>query len=162
MSHTLEGTPSVASKRDRDEVDQIHITSPKRRRTSDSSDEEHMLSVTRIPELDTSALSDDENNSEDDNSGLSSSSEWSQFDAQPPPGLDRKARRNWKRQQRRNKSVILQEVYGYKKPRVTKSGEGNKSARSGFRRSVSGRDILIRAARRRFWEARVGKDVSCC
>lgn len=163
LSHTLEGTPSISSKRDRDE--EVTTTSPKRRRTSQSSasdlsdDEKATSSKTNRPsrnhqisQLDTTNLSD----SEDETSALSSSSDYS-FSS-PPPGLDRKARKSWKRHQRRAKSAILQQVYGARKPRVSK----RTAARSGFKRSISGREILIGHARRRFWEGKVYKDVYCC
>ena len=166
-SHTLENTPSVSSKRDREEdedsyVHAIQDASPKRRQTSLSPELERQdTSLARrwnegnfndsshhLSELDTSGLSDD------DTSGFSSSDSWS-FDS-PPPGLDRKGRRNWKRQQRRTTSKSMEGIYGTKKPKV-----GKRSSRSGFRRSVSGRDLLIRHARKRFWEGRLARDVYC-
>ena len=166
------GTPSVASKRDTEEDEEdsyVHIGSvvkaSKRRRTSrplgseeqtlavidPSSGNERLATSPRvIAELDTTGLSDDET------SGFSSSDSWS-LDT-PPPGLDRKGRKNWKRQQRRSKASAMEHTYGNRKPKVGK----RPVARTGFRRSVSGRDVLIGHARRRFWEGRLADEIYCC
>lgn len=164
-SNTLDGTPSISSKRGREEdedqsLQAIPSSVSKRFRRTPSpvaqgqvllrladDDDEPEQSTRYIAELDTSALTDDEN------SGFESSSSWSL--ESPPPGLDRKARKSWKRQQRRAKGRVLEQTYGTK-PRVAK-----RSARPGFKPSLSGRQILIGNARRRFWEGRVAKNVSC-
>lgn len=154
-------TPSIASKRDREEEDNLstHKTpasASKRRRTLSPKAEEQTLVLPKrtqptrtVAELDTSALSDSEEETSD-----SPSSAWS-FDT-PPPNLDRKARKSWKKQQRHaSKSTALQ------KTKKQRGGVSKKTSRSGFKRSVSGRDILISHARKRFWEGKVAKGVSC-
>lgn len=154
-------TPSIASKRDREEDHDLSTrktpaSASKRRRTLSPKAEEQTLVLPKrtqptrtVAELDTSALSDSEEETSD-----SLSSAWS-FDT-PPSNLDRKARKSWKKQQRHaDKSSGLQKT---KKQRGALS---KKTSRSGFKRSVSGRDVLISHARKRFWEGKVAKGVSC-
>ncbi|KAF1355418.1 hypothetical protein BDV97DRAFT_345508 [Delphinella strobiligena] len=155
-------TPSIASKRDREEdhdpsTRKTPATASKRRRTLSPRAESQTSVLPKrsqppraAAELDTSALSDDEYETSD-----SPSSAWS-FET-PPPNLDRKARKSWKKQQRHaDKSTAPQ------KTRRQKGGISKKTSRSGFKRSVSGRDILISHARKRFWDNKVARGVSCC
>lgn len=157
-------TPSIGSKRDCEDDqdhghDNQHAVPSKRRRSNPISRPQGKDLVLRhadVAQLDTTNLSDQDEDDEE-MSGFSSS-EWSL--ESPPPGLDRKARRNWKRQQRRSRATFVEQAYGVKKSRS--AAKDRKGARTGFRRSVSGREVLLSQARRRFWEAGLAKDIYCC
>lgn len=159
LSHTPSHAPSVISKRGRE--DSTTLVLPKRRRPSQPPLEDATAPSQHITTLATTHLSEsdvDDDDDDDDNSAdvqpVAPSTIY--FAKNPPSLLDRKSRQTRKRSQPRSK--IASNI-------PSSRGVRKSVARASFKKSVSGREMMVAHARKRFWEGRgvhgAGRGVSC-